>query len=333
MVSELASANMFDEYMYKVSVTDAINALRGNVPVEKFFSGTILSKDEDTENKYIPVQTKAFKKLQKLVDLLSQTHTEPKFVKPKEYQKLKDAGKIVSHEIVETKKDGSPSKYRITIHKTYIDKRQNRDGSVQVTYKLGDLVRDFMHDKLDGIITGSLLDFVDDKGKSFNRITNNIAALSDFIDRTVGKIQTTALSTVKETILANPSLSAEEIVELKESAIKDFWQDLKEFEEIYDLASETTTLGSYLASNQGLPTDSAGLINFLTRLQSGLESRQKHFGIRSSEQIAKALNTPKDKPNLLLDQLLENNQALTEAEILEGLNVAVQYDLVNNFSI
>jgi hypothetical protein len=44
LVSELSTSNMFDEYMYNVSVNEAINILSGKFPLSKFMVGYVGNK-------------------------------------------------------------------------------------------------------------------------------------------------------------------------------------------------------------------------------------------------------------------------------------------------
>nr|DAH58199.1 MAG TPA: hypothetical protein [Bacteriophage sp.] len=42
IINDLSTENMFDEYMFKVSIDNAINILRGKFPLSKFFYGRII---------------------------------------------------------------------------------------------------------------------------------------------------------------------------------------------------------------------------------------------------------------------------------------------------
>lgn len=47
IVNDLSTANMFDEYMFKVSIDDAIKILRGDFPLSKFFQGRMKFNGEN----------------------------------------------------------------------------------------------------------------------------------------------------------------------------------------------------------------------------------------------------------------------------------------------
>jgi hypothetical protein len=63
IINDLSTANMFDEYMYKVSIDDAINILKGQFPLRKFFYGSTL-----VNNEYKAFSQVAFDKIHKLLE-------------------------------------------------------------------------------------------------------------------------------------------------------------------------------------------------------------------------------------------------------------------------
>jgi hypothetical protein len=49
IINDLSTANMFDEYMYKVSIDNAIGILKGEFPLNKFFYGRMEYNGENME--------------------------------------------------------------------------------------------------------------------------------------------------------------------------------------------------------------------------------------------------------------------------------------------
>ena len=49
LVNEISSANMFDEYMFKTTVNDAVKILQGYFPLSNFFYGKI-KKSQNSED-------------------------------------------------------------------------------------------------------------------------------------------------------------------------------------------------------------------------------------------------------------------------------------------
>ena len=47
IVNDLSTANMFDEYMFKVNIDNVIKILRGDFPLTKFFYGSMKVNGEN----------------------------------------------------------------------------------------------------------------------------------------------------------------------------------------------------------------------------------------------------------------------------------------------
>lgn len=200
IVNDLSTANMFDEYMFKVNVSDAIEILQGNFPLNKFFYGR---GELNGENKAL--SEIAFTKLK--------SQLQPKL------QAL-----------------GYTMKSEKKINGEYPD-------VPKVYTNLKSIVKDYFDERIKGRIDQSLTDFIPSIGLN-TRINNNILAFSDYIENVLSKIKNSGLN------------------------MSDFMADLAEFQRVYDLASETSTLGSTLLGlNQGIPTSKEDLLNKVFKIQ------------------------------------------------------------------
>lgn len=131
---------------------------------------------------------------------------------------------------------------------------------------------------------------------------------------------------------------------------EDFDKDLSEFEYIYELSNETTTLGgTFLGFNQGLPGSKVDLQNDLRKIKSAFTSREDIFSIKAYEFVFddKTKDRTKEyrirKFNKLLENILKNNSFI-QTDIYPGqipnykdatsiIMRASAFNLVNNFNI
>lgn len=97
IVNDLSTANMFDEYMFKVSINDAIKILRGDFPLNKFFYGRMEFNGKNMELSkvaYTGVKNALQNKLQSLgFTMTKKTKVDGKTVEvevPKAYKNMKD---------------------------------------------------------------------------------------------------------------------------------------------------------------------------------------------------------------------------------------------------
>ncbi len=260
IVNDLSTANMFDEYMFKVSIDDAIKILRGDFPLNKFFYGRMKFNGENMELSkvaYTRVKNALQNKLQSLgYTMMKKTKVEGKSVEvqaPKVYKSMKE------------------------------------------------IIRDYWDARITGKLDQPLTDFVSNI-QANTRLNNNIIAFSDYIDNVVSKVKNSGLD------------------------LTQFNLDLDEFSKVYELASETSTLGSTLLGlNQGIPTSKEDLLNKVFKIQQAVSTREKIFGINPK-------NLEKEEGrNAIMQAILDNNEFLNEAEATEAFTKAEELGIVNNF--
>ena len=259
LINELSSANVFDEYLYKVSITNAIDILRGDFPINKFFFGTMTSFSQEydgesvtSSNGQMTMAKVAFARLYNLklalIDLALQELEQFKLGKIKE-EDLKYCKRQVVRQ--SSKRNNFENIVKKFGQVPILEEKVNDKGKVTertiiapVDYgSLKPLIKVFFRAKLDG-------DFSEDQTiESFmdggsTRIKNNITAFSQYVETVINKIQETSQN------------------------ITDFNNDLNEFEKLYELSDETSTLGStFLKMNQGVPVDLHEIINLMLKFQ------------------------------------------------------------------
>lgn len=160
---------------------------------------------------------------------------------------------------------------------------------------LQNLIQQYINARLDGEkLDEKKLEVFEYYIKSNDYETNKgIQRLSDYIESIIYSIQ-----------------KAKNSYENKE----DFEKDLNEFEEIYELASETATFGgTFLGLNQGLPSEKTDLQSKLRQIKSTITTREEKFNIHSYLLVfddklkPSAKNNRLNKFNQLLNQIQQNN--------------------------
>lgn len=260
IVNDLSTANMFDEYMFKVSINDAIKILRGDFPLNKFFYGRMEFNGENMELSKV-AYTRVKNALQNKLQSLGFTMTK----------KTKVDGKTVEVEV--------PKAYK----------------------NMKDIISDYWKARITGMLDQPLTDFVSNI-QANTRLNNNIIAFSDYIDNVVSKVKNSGLD------------------------LTQFNLDLDEFSKVYELASETSTLGSTLLGlNQGIPTSKEDLLNKVFKIQQAVSTREKIFGINPK-------NLEKEEGrNAIMQAILDNNEFLDIEEATEAFAKAEELGIVNNF--
>lgn len=266
IISDLSTANMFDEYLSKVNVDNAIKILRGEFPLNKFFYGRVMQNGESRALSQIAFSKIKDKLQAKLQSLGTYTMTKEKTVK--------QGGKKVREVVAE------PPVYK----------------------SMSAIIKDYYDARVRGLINESLTEFV--SGISANtRINHNLIAFSDYLDNVVSKVRTSGLDYDTQ-----------------------FRADLQEFDKVYQLASETSTLGSVLLGlNQGLPSSKVDLLNKVLKIQQAVANREKVFKITVAD-----LNKENTRKQIIMD-LLANNEFLTGEEVSDILDKAQDLGIVNNF--
>ena len=210
---------------------------------------------------------------------------------------LQDAGVVSTKKV---KKDGET--ITILVPKDYKD------------LSFSEMIRDFYKCKIEGKINESLIDFTTLRSKT--KLMNSLMAFSDYIDN------------ISEKVKVNIKTSED---------LDEFYKDLEEFEKVYDLATETSTLGStFLGLNQGIPTDKKSLLNKVINIQKIISDRQKKFGI-SGKKLRKALANPKDDKSInylsnVLDKIKANNEFIEGNTILPILQNALNLGIIDDFN-
>lgn len=258
IVNDLSTANMFDEYMFKVNIDDAIGILRGDFPLSKFFYGRTEINGENKPLSYLAL-TKLKDQLQPKLQGLGYTMKSEKKINgeypevPKVYSNLKS------------------------------------------------IIQDYFDARVKGQINQPLTDFVPSINLN-TRINNNLLAFSDYIENVLSKIKNSGLNR------------------------SDFMEDLNEFQKVYELASETSTLGSTLLGlNQGIPTSKEDLLNKVFKIQQAMSTREKIFGINQKD-----LGSDEGRA-AIISAILENNEFLKSEEVQQALSRAEELGIVNNF--
>lgn len=260
IVNDLSTANMFDEYMFKVSIDDAIKILRGDFPLTKFFYGRMEFNGENMELSKV-AYTRVKNSLQNKLQSLGFTMKK----------KTKVDGKSIEVEV--------PKIYK----------------------NMKEIISDYWKARVTGMLDQPLTDFVSNI-QANTRLNNNIIAFSDYIDNVVSKVKNSGLDQTQ------------------------FYLDLDEFSKVYDLASETSTLGSTLLGlNQGIPTSKEDLLNKVFKIQQAVSTREKVFGINPK-------NLEKEEGrNAVMQAILNNNEFLNPEEVQEAFSRAEELGIVNNF--
>lgn len=247
-VHSLATSNMFDNYRFNISVKNAINILRGDMPISTFFNGKI-NTPLGKRSQYSIAFSNIKKDLQKELFNLGYKAPGSDDKKP-DYKSFKD---IIKH---------------------YFDAR------------------------IKGQITKSLVEY---SSISNVAVRNSMYAFSDFIDTVV-----------------DMSLSHNQ-------SLDEYLADLNEFDKVYRLAQETSTLGNvFLGFNQGIATAKEDIYSKILQIERTVSNRESELGINST-----SISNP-ETLQTVIDGILENNPFLTYDEVAQTLNDAS--DIINNFN-
>lgn len=259
IIDELSTANMFDEYMFKVDIDKAINILKGDFPLYKFFYGRTQINGEN-------------KSLQDLAFIKLKNKLQPK---------LQALGYTMK------------SKKKINGENPQVPK---------IYTNLKSIIQDYFGARIKGWIDQPLTDFIPSINLN-TRINNNLLAFSDYIENVLDKIKNSGLN------------------------IDDFKADLEEFEKVYNLASETSTLGSTLLGlNQGIPTSKEDILNKVFKIQQAISVREQKFGINQ-----KNLESEEGRLSVIY-AILSNNEFLNQEDVLQAFSRAEDLGIVNNFN-
>ena len=155
---------------------------------------------------------------------------------------------------------------------------------------LQDLVQQYINARLDG----EQLEVFENYAKSSDYETEKgIQRLSDYIEKIIYSLQKTRSNYGNR---------------------EDFDKDLAEFEEVYQLANETTTLGGpFLGLNQGLPGSKVDLQSELRKIKSAVTTREDLFNISAwqllfdSDLSDSAKKSRRNKFEQLLGSIQQNN--------------------------
>lgn len=123
-----------------------------------------------------------------------------------------------------------------------------------------------------------------------------------------------------------------------------FYSDITDFRKIWDLATETSTLGStFLGLNQGLPSSKYDLLQKLNGMEMAVSKREDLFGISKYIENKKILDKgslSSDKRKQLqeandniISSLHANNRLYEEQYIIDTLNKAIDDGIAGNFSM
>ena len=120
----------------------------------------------------------------------------------------------------------------------------------------------------------------------------------------------------------------------------DFKGDIEEFRNLYNDASEISTISSaWLGLNQGLPTSELDLLSRMNRMSKIVSDREKALNINVSKIYPKEgakekeIQEAEQAKEQLINRLHENNPTLDPEYIANELDVAHEQDLINNFDI
>lgn len=199
--------------------------------------------------------------------------------------------------------------------------------------KFGDLIGDFIRYRMQDKVE-SLEELIKDNNKLGTELRGNILNLSDYIENLVSKLKA-GIDLYK--VEPEEKDTAKDIFNKK---LEQFYADLDEFDKVWDLATETSTLGSaFYGLNQGLPTSKVDLLSKLRTLQGSVDTREKALGIDLELFTIKPTdseNTVKEKRDLRESVILGlrgNNPLLSLSYIQEVFDMAEQLGIMNNFDI
>ena len=120
----------------------------------------------------------------------------------------------------------------------------------------------------------------------------------------------------------------------------DFKGDIEEFRNLYNDASEVSTISSaWLGLNQGLPTSELDLLSRMNRMSKIVRDREKALNMDVSKIYPKEgakekeIQEAEQAKEQLINRLHENNPTLDVDYIASQLDIAHEQDLINNFDI
>lgn len=120
----------------------------------------------------------------------------------------------------------------------------------------------------------------------------------------------------------------------------DFRGDIEEFKNLYNDASEISTISSaWLGLNQGLPTSELDLLSRMNRMSKIVRDREKALNMNVSKIYPKEgakekeIQEAEQAKEQLINRLHENNPTLDPEYIANELDIAHEQDLINNFDI
>lgn len=120
----------------------------------------------------------------------------------------------------------------------------------------------------------------------------------------------------------------------------DFKGDIEEFRNLYNDASEVSTISSaWLGLNQGLPTSELDLLSRMNRMSKIVRDREKALNMDVSKIYPKEgakekeIQEAEQAKEQLINRLHENNPTLDVDYIATQLDSAHEHDLINNFDI
>lgn len=120
----------------------------------------------------------------------------------------------------------------------------------------------------------------------------------------------------------------------------DFKNDIEEFRNLYNDASEISTISSaWLGLNQGLPTSELDLLSRMNRMSKIVTDREKALNINVSKIYPKEgakekeIQEAEQAKEQLINRLHKNNPTLDPEYIANELDIAHEQDLINNFDI
>lgn len=120
----------------------------------------------------------------------------------------------------------------------------------------------------------------------------------------------------------------------------DFKGDIEEFRNLYNDASEISTISSaWLGLNQGLPTSELDLLSRMNRMSKIVSDREKALNMNVSKIYPKEgakekeIQEAEQAKEQLINRLHENNPTLDPEYIANELDIAHEQDLINNFDI
>ena len=169
--------------------------------------------------------------------------------------------------------------------------------------RLEDLLKSYFQARLAGNIKTTLYDYVVIYNSKYGY---NLNAFCDFFEGIINTVQ--------------------EQLEISKQSIEDFYKDLDEFSNIYENASESTTLTTtFLGLNQGLPNSEEDVINKILKIEASVRSREKYLGISR-----KTLEDP-DLSTYIYSKLQDRNPFLSKDYIAASIDKALELDIVENF--